>query len=61
MTSLRRIIHKQVDSTRGHVDPRTQTRRFNTWTGRPGDKTRSKKESGKGILLVVAETRIVCM
>ncbi len=42
--------HKQGDSTRGHVDRRTV-----------GDKTRSKKVSGKGILLVVAETRLVCM
>ncbi len=42
--------HKQGDSTRGHVDRRTV-----------GDQTRSKKVSGKGILLVVAETRLVCM
>ena len=50
MTSLRRINHKQGDSTRGHVDRRTV-----------GDEIGSKNCSGKGILLVVAETRLVCM
>ncbi len=42
--------HKQGDSTRGHVDRRTV-----------GDEIGSKNFSGKGILLVVAETRLVCM
>jgi hypothetical protein len=50
MTSLRRISHKEGDSTRGHVDRRTV-----------GDKARKKMVRGKGILLVVAEARLVCM